>query len=191
MALLNSTSTRVQRHLHRLLCVFVVACTFAAPVGVAEPVARQLDIEAVFLLNLTRFIRWPDKSFPADDAPLYIGLLPTDPIATVLNEAAGGESSGSHPIKLRWIRNAADANDCHLVFFSKSTLTESAQLVAGLRDKPVLLVSDSDGFLRLGGQILLYKRGTQVRLRIDLANLRRSNLTASTSLLRVADLVNK
>ena len=49
------------------------------------------EIRAVFLLNLTRFVRWPDGAFPVPDAPLIIGTLEGDPVGDTLQRRSGGE----------------------------------------------------------------------------------------------------
>jgi hypothetical protein len=170
---------------------FVMALQFFPQKLLAAESPPQHEVQAVFLLNLTRFIRWPDAAFAADDAPMIIGLLHDDPVATALGEATRHEMAGRHPITVRRIHTAADIDGCHLIFFAKADLTDAAQMLTSLRAKPVLTVSDADGFLPLGGHVQLFNRAGQVKLRLDLKNLKRADLSASAPLLRVAEVIGK
>jgi hypothetical protein len=115
--------------------------------------------------------------------------MSNDPMAPVLAEVARDEKSGGHPLAIRLIKSPTDAEECHLIYFSQATFTTNGQIIAKLRDKPVLTVSDANGFLRLGGQIQFYTRSGQLKLRINLPAMQRVKLTPSTPLLRVADIV--
>lgn len=161
------------------------------PMAAAEPqaISREREVHAVFLLNLTRFVRWPEAVFPAENAPLVIGVLADDPLGSVLEEAARNETAGQHPIEIRHIRSADDLEGCHAMYFPKSQMAEAVQLIPLLRSKAVLTVSDGEGFLPLGGHVQMYNRGGQVKLRLDVDNLKRAELTASAQLLRVAETV--
>lgn len=172
---------------HRVFFVLLlVALAHVCPARPADS-AGEHEVQAMFLLNLTRFIRWPESAFTAEDDPLVIGCLPNDRVGALLIDAARGEMAGKHPISVRQIRTSADLEGCHAVFFSKSDMGRVAQMIGPLRTKPMLTVSDAEGFLRLGGHVQLYNRAGQVRLRLDLRNLKRSEFGASASLLRVSE----
>lgn len=173
-------------------CVLVAALTilFAPPAMAGESiVAPQREVQAVFLLNLTRFIRWPEQAFSAEDAPLYIGVLPGDPVGEVLAEAAKGETAGRHPIIIRSLTGVDQLEGCHVVYFGGAESAEVLKFMNALRGKSVLMVGDAEGFLRLGGHVQLYSRAGQVRLRLDVRTLRRADLSASSQLLRVSEVI--
>jgi hypothetical protein len=173
-------------------CIIVGCAILTGVMGISHAAegADPREIKAVFLLNLTRFVRWPETAFPADDAPLVIGLLQEDPLGSVLIEAAKGETSGKHPIQVRRVRTAAEFGECHLIYIASGGFGNVAQMIGPLRTKPVLLVSDADSFLRLGGHVQLFARNGQTRLRLNVPNFQRAELVPSAQLLRVAELVN-
>jgi hypothetical protein len=184
MALLTTMLPRWARHVGRALLALVAL----APASAGAAVPAQ-DVQAVFLLNLTRFVRWPDAVFATDDAPLVIACLQDDRLWPVLVEAVKDEKTGRHPIEVRRVRSAAELDGSHLLYLSSATLDGAVQMLGPLRNKPILIVSDADGILRLGGHVQLFTRGGQLRLRLDVRNLKRADLTASAQLLRVAEVV--
>jgi hypothetical protein len=189
MALLGITRFRDARRWWWCVAGFLVFAGWGNP-AIAQSLSREREVQAVFLLNLTRFVRWPEVAFAAEDAPLTIGVLGEDPVGTVLEAAARGESSGKHPIVIRRVQRAADLAGCHVVFFPKSRMTDAVEMIPVLRAKSILTVSDADGFLPLGGHVQLYSRGGQMKLRLDLDNLKRGELNPSAQLLRVAEIVD-
>jgi hypothetical protein len=181
MALLSRTWTGAV-----VACVALLGLVVPATLDAAET-ARPEEVQAVFLLNLTRFIRWPESAFAGETAPLVIGVLPNEPVGVLLAEAAHNEVVGKHPIEVREIRSAADLDGCQFVYFAKMEMGQVNPLISPLRAKPVLTVSDVDGFLAIGGQVQIFSRAGHLRMRLDLRNLRRAELSASAPLLRVAE----
>jgi hypothetical protein len=173
----------------RLVLRALLLLAIAWPAQGAEPV-QQREVQAVFLLNLTRFIRWPERAFPGEEAPLQIGVMPDDPVGVLLAEAVRGETVGRRPIVVRLVRTPADLEGCHLVYFAKADLEETMKLLTPLRARPLLAVGDVDGFLRSGGHVQFFNRAGQVRLRLAAGNLKRAELSASAQLLRVAEVVD-
>lgn len=187
MAWLNSNCRGGARRWVALMGGALLAVMATASLQAAD----QREVQAVFLLNLSRFIRWPETAFAAADSPLVIGSLPGNRVSLVLREAAEGELSGRHPIVVREIRSDEDLAGCHIVHFSKSEVAKGARFVAMLKEKPVLIVSDADGVLRLGGHVELQNKSGRFRLRLDPENLKASGLTASAQLLRVAGILER
>lgn len=187
VAILSPAPARIAGVLGAWAARLGVALLLLAPLPAADRLPQQQEVQAVFLLHLTRFIRWPDNAFAAEDAPLVIGFFSDDPVGLLLDEVAHGELAGKHPIATRRIHVSADLNGCHMVYYGRGGINSAAQMIASLRDKPVLTVSDAEGFLRLGGHVQFFTRGGQLKLRVDLRNLKRAELTASSQLLRVAE----
>ena len=130
----------------------------AAPGGSGNHRAARRRSGAVFLLNLTRFVRWPDAAFKTEDAPLVVGTMEGDPVGNSLEEAVQGEKVGKHPIQTRRVRSPADLEGCQVVYFAREYFPGAAQMLAPLKDKPILTVSDADSFLTLGGHIQFYNQ---------------------------------
>jgi hypothetical protein len=185
MALLNCNRAGFFRAACLSLLIFLAQGDLVA----ALPVARRQEVEAVFILNLTRFVRWPDAAFESATAPLVIGIFSSSEMAALMMDAARGESAGGHPIVVRSVNSPAEISECQLVYFGTPDAAQLNPLLGPLRDKPILTVGAVDGFLRLGGHVQFFNRAGQIRLRLDLRNLRRAELSASAALLRVADVV--
>ena len=75
---------------------------------------------------------------------------------------------------------------CHVLYVSGVTAGQAAQLVAGLRDVPVLTISDIEGFTELGGIAQFFFEHGQLRFSIHVVSAKRARLQISSKLLALA-----
>jgi hypothetical protein len=59
-------------------------------------------------------------------------------------------------------------------------------VLARLANRPILTVSDAEGFLELGGHVRFVAQSTGTRLRMSVPNLKASGLESRAQLLRLA-----
>jgi hypothetical protein len=181
---------------HRLACATLAWATLtlaggraqvpgSRPAAVPPALVSTQEVYAAFTVNLTRFVTWPEGTFPSRDAPIVIGSFPRDAINAALDEAVKGESVEGHPLRTMRIQSLDDLAKCQVVFLSKNNATRAAVL-SRLAHKPVLTVSDADGFLELGGHVWFEARPPHTRPRISPENLKLSGLEVRSQLLRLA-----
>jgi hypothetical protein len=72
---------------------------------------------------------------------------------------------------------------CHILFVSGISADQAARLVAGLRDLPVLTISDIRGFMEFGGIAQLFFEHGQLRFSVHVESARRARLQISAKLL--------
>jgi len=183
-----SCATRWRR---ALVLIAVVAGVFS-PGRFAAEEPREYQVKAVLLYPLTQFVGWPITAFATPEAPFVIGILGNDPFDKTLDEVIHGEKASNRPIIIeRYPKDKVEAaKKCHLLFVGMSERDNLRKIMAQLRDRPILTVSDSEGFIRSGGMIHLFKNSeNKVRLRICLSVVKTNGLTVSSKLLRVAEIV--
>jgi hypothetical protein len=75
---------------------------------------------------------------------------------------------------------------CHLLYVSGRTSDEAGRLIAGLRDAPVLTISDLQGFTARGGVAEFFFDQGRLRFSVQLEAARRARLQISSRLLTLA-----
>jgi hypothetical protein len=151
--------------------------------------SREYQLKAVFLFNFAQFVTWPPTAFADENAPLVIAVLGEDPFGNYLDETVRGEKVGGHPLVIRRYDRVEDIKDCHILFVSPSENTRMKDIIAGLRGRSILTVGETDGFAHEGGMIRFMTEQNKIHLRINLEAARAENLTISSRLLRLADIV--
>jgi len=84
----------------------------------------------------------------------------------------------------------AEARSCHVLFISQPDTETLKQALERVRGLPVLTVSESSDFLRLGGMINFVVEQDRVRFEINLEAAEQHHLKLSSKLLAVARVVN-
>lgn len=135
---------------------------------------QSAQVKAAFLHRLPRFIRWQDGR----KATHFCFDQNSDVMETfiVLAEAKNDAASVS------LIENSDDSTTCDVLFTVNDQITNLAP--------NQLLVSDRKGFATQGGMIELTRKGARLGLNVNLDSLKTGNLSASSQLLKLANVVS-
>jgi len=154
------------------------------PVWAQEVSASQ--VKAAFLYNFAKFVDWPPGAFATNPAVITLGILEREPIAASVEALQGKEVQGRKLVVKR-CRDLEELKKCQIFFASASEKPELAQIMAGLKGRPVLIVTDEvDDFARLGGIVNLTRLNDKIRFHIDINNAEKSGLKISSQLLKLA-----
>lgn len=149
---------------------------------------REYEIKAAFVYNFAKFTEWPEYAFYDADTPLRVCALGHDPIRPGL-EALAGKSVQLRQIAISVLGRIEESNSCHLIFVSKSEADELPEIMEYLSHRPILTVSDIDGFADAGGMIALKTVDNKIRFTVNILATRTGGLSLSPQVLRLADIV--
>jgi hypothetical protein len=153
-------------------------------VGQAQPAQpKEYHIKAIFLFNFVQFVEWPDVAFADASTPISIGILGDDPFGPSLDEVIRDETVKGRPLTVVRARRLADLSSCQLIFVSKSESRRLEDVLSQLANRPVLTVSELDGFAQRGGVIAFFSEGKKVRFEINPSSAKRVQLKISSELL--------
>lgn len=183
----NKWSTPCRTRWCAIILSLVISIPLHAPAQ--ETLSREFQIKAVFLFNFTQFVQWPADAFPDPTSPFVIGVLGQDPFGAYLDETIMNEAVGNHNLVVERYATVEDIKNCHILFVSLTNKQEVRKALDAVKGKPVLTVSDAEGFAKSGGMVRLYNEVGHIRLRINVQPVTDANLVMSSKLLRLADVV--
>ena len=165
----------------------LLACSmsFAPP---QLPAARGYQVKAVFLFNFSQFVEWPANAFTSAQAPIVIGILGDDPFGSFLDETVSGEKVNGHPLLVQRYNNVKEIKSCHILFINLAETNMTENVLANLKGRNILTVSDAGEFLQQGGMIRFFVKSNKIQLQINLDAARAGNLVISSKLLRLAEI---
>lgn len=186
MAFLRTLTCRPAIHRLTILtatCLLVTAAfSFVGPAQSAT--ANEYQVKAAFLFNFAKFVSWPPQTFRDANTPLVIGVLGRDPFGSHLDDTVRGERIDNRHLVVRRYQSAAEINNCHVLFISRSESDRLDQIVGALKNRTLLIVTDADG--GKGGVIIRFvTEGNRIRFKIDAEAAKAANLTISSKLLRL------
>ncbi|MGB3223716.1 MAG: YfiR family protein [Desulforhopalus sp.] len=147
--------------------------------------ASAKDIEAAFLVQFGKYVTWPDSVFLSHDAPIIIGIFGRDPFGSVLDKIALQAKVNDRSVEIRRFDDLDSIKDSHILFVASSEAKHMEEIMDALGCAPVLLVGDSENFLRFG-IINFVKVDKKIRFNISRKNCQKAGLKLSSKLLQVA-----
>ncbi|HXL72628.1 MAG TPA: YfiR family protein, partial [bacterium] len=154
------------------------------------PISKEYQIKAVFLFNFVQFVQWPADTFTAPDEPFCIGILGDDPFGDFMDKTIEGEKINGHPLIIRRYTAVEEVQDCQILFISSSETPKMAGILDTLKTRSILTVSDADDFIKNGGIIRFFTEDNKIHLRINLEAAKSVNLTISSEVLRLSNIVD-
>ena len=147
------------------------------------------EIKAVFLFNFAQFVEWPPEVLPDPNSPIIIGILGKDPFGAFLEETIQGEEVNGHPLVIQHYSNVKQIKSCHILFIHPSLTPRLDNILNALKGKGILTVSDGSDFIKQGGMIRFIKESNKIKLQVNLSVVKSSDITISSKLLRLSEIV--
>jgi hypothetical protein len=167
-----------------LLTLPLLVATPARPQPSDRAAVGEYQVKAAFLYHFAKFVEWPAAA--KNRQTVAVCVLGGDPFGPALDFLLEDKTLHGKRFDIRRVSSAAEAQSCHLLFLALSDEQELQTGLQALAAFPVLTVGDSSNFFTAGGMIRLFVEESKVRFDINLAAARRSQLTISAALLRLA-----
>jgi hypothetical protein len=149
----------------------------------------EYKVKAAYLYNFTKFITWPEQAFDfLPETALSICILGDDPFGHSIDLLTNKTARGREVVVV-YLQQFDEQSVCHVVFVSRSEAGRVQEIFAAIGDRPVLTVSDIEGFAMKGGCIRLHIVDGKVRFNINIQAARRAHLQMSAKLLELARVV--
>jgi hypothetical protein len=140
-------------------------------------------LKAAFIYNFAKFTEWP--AAPAQE-PFVLCVVGDAAVGDALVQAVKARVLAGQNLSVSFITPGGASPKCRLIYVSGVTAGQAEQLLAGLRDVPVLTISDLDGFTELGGTARFFFESGQLRFSVNRASAERAHLRISSKLLSLA-----
>ena len=168
-----------------LLCALFASVPQAQ--GADDSETKEAKVKAAFLLNFARYFEWPESAFSSSNSPIVICVFGQDTLGRNLDTTVQGRTVEKHPVQVKHARRVSELADCHVIFVSSSERDHLRGLLPALQSRPILTVSDMDGFTSSGGMILLKKKQGLMRFDVNREAAERAGLKINSKLLKLAD----
>jgi hypothetical protein len=170
-----------------------VALGFAPPARSVETIDDEVTEYGVKAMSLWHFIgytTWPKSAFEKDDSPFVLLVVGEDPFGGVLERTLKGKKAGSRPIRIVRSADLESLPKAHLIFLARSHAKEIGTLMAGAAARGVLVVGDSEGLAVDGAHVCVFLESKRLRFEVNNEAVKRSELTISPEMLKLARIVS-
>jgi hypothetical protein len=145
----------------------------------------EYQLKAEFMERFTRFIDWPEASFPAPEAPFVFCTLGEVSFGEYLESMAAEHKVKGRRLVIRRLTSPTQLQECHLLFIARSERERLKAILSQVVGKPILTVGDTSGFASAGVIINFFMEREFVRFEINLDAARETGLKFSSKLLKL------
>jgi hypothetical protein len=184
----ESDAFSMKPFLLRLLFFMIMLAPF---LGAQVPRPNASQVQAAYLYNFGKFVRWPTVAPANQSGGFTICVLDQDPFGDTLQSTLSGETVSGKPVVIKRLARIQDASACHILFISQSQARDLKGILTSLDESSVLTVSDIPDFSRRGGMIQFVPDGDRIRFEINLQGAEKSHLVFPSELLKVAVTVRR
>lgn len=164
-------------HFCRLYFIYAVVslsiCIHATTNKAHADNIADYEISAVYIYRFSQFVTWPHQN-----NKLTFCTLGTDNIALTLSRLLKGQNN-----KIVTLTNISQLAQCQIAYFSRQKAIGLSQIPI---EKGVLTIGTGDSFLDKGGMIELRSVNNKIRPVIALSSIKKSEITISSKLLKIA-----
>lgn len=158
-------------------------------------VDRTAQIKAAFILNIIRFVSWPDRPSEQQNDPLLICLYHTPPLDSAIN-IIDGKKAGGKIIDVVMIDSLSMSQDCHVIVVSNDAIESFIDEIHPGLDRPMLTIADfteqqSAHTFHQDILVALVRNGSRISFQVNLKKSRQVGLRMSSKLLKLATIVGE
>ena len=183
----------------KIIKILAICCVTLNFLVFSEAHAKSVPeyyVKGLFLLKVLNFVQWPSDSSSETSSQTSSGSLQRNTVKMICvygedpffdYQAELGAAVKQHVI-FQYIADINDTEGCHVLFISQSERYALTTILASLKNKPVLTVSDIDKFAYKNGMIELsiHPRKNNIQLNINLDSVKHSGLSLSSNLIELA-----
>ena len=184
------------KSLKLLLLITLLAGIIAPPNAHAELNFERIDqIKAAFILNIVRFISWPDEVHEHQSSQLLLCLYRANSINNAIHTIKGKKAGGRF-IDVAMIESLSESQNCNILLISNDEIDNFIDDIYPGLDRPMLTIADfteREASLVFHQDVLiaLVRNGPRISFQINLNKSRQVGLRMSSKLLRLATIVGR
>jgi hypothetical protein len=141
------------------------------------------NVKAVFVYNFSKYMDWIDRGH---SSTFNIAVIGESRIIDPLRQIAQKRRVNQQVLQIKRFKNAGDVDSCQILFIPESEKVRLSGIVNRIRDKNILIVSETDGALTSGVMINFLISRETIRFEINLRAMKKSGFQPSSELLKLA-----
>ena len=141
----------------------------------------EYTLKAALSYNFAKYTVWPE-SVTGDDIEICFFSAALQPNFSPLE----GKTIGQKTLVIRYVEEIHDSDTCNVIFLDRSKRNLLNQLNVHLANKPVLTISDINGFIDDGGMIEIQTVDNKLRFKINLHQVQLADVHLGSQLLNLS-----
>lgn len=168
------------------LAAWLACSAVAGAWSAAADESKEYLVKAAFIYNFVKFVEWPGGKAIAQQSHIDICVVGS---SAMVNTSSVFKAASTAKLSLSLVKESsasAAASHCHIVFIAASEEGRLTEMLGELQGKPVLTVSDMDGFAEKGGMIGFVPSDNKVKVVVNTKPVGAAGMRVDAQLLEIA-----
>ena len=150
---------------------------------------EEYTIKGVLLEKISTLIEWPDLVDNSHKDKFIVGIYGKHEFGNSLEEIYSERKIQNKNVVVKYIEKYSEINDCRVLFIPKLSNEQLKEVLEFVRKKPVLTISEIDGYAEKGVHVNFYTEGENIRFEINENSVKESGISMNHLLLSLAKIV--
>lgn len=165
-----------------ILVLLSIAFMAVIPISVQ---AQQSAFKAAFLYHFTEYINWGSIKMPT----FNFSVLDQSPITKQMQTIANEKKIKNKTVLVKEYNSLDALEDCQILFIPANNTTPIETILARYAGKPVLIVTEQEGYGKKGAHINFLISDNRLRFEVNLKAFSNSGIEVSSQLLQHAIII--
>lgn len=144
------------------------------------------SVMAAYIYRFITYVEWPASVFSSAEAPIVIGVVNADDIASELEKIVQGRTAQDRRLQVRRIALGEPVTGVNVLFIGGEVAAKFLQASKALTERSVLTITGVERGIEQGSVINFIHLEGRVRFEVNVAMAEKSGLRLSSRLLTVA-----
>jgi hypothetical protein len=151
--------------------------------------ANEYLLKAGYIEKIAQFIEWPEIR-NNNDSIFIIAVLGDDKFNFALEEIFSKVKVKNRKATIVSVINIIELTECHILIIPNIKTSELNKVLNHVKKKPILTISDTEGFAEAGCFINFYQYENKLRFELNQKDMEDAGFTVDYRLLKVAKIIN-
>lgn len=147
--------------------------------GFKVSVDTNSKMKAIFIMNFTKLIEWPE---PYREGSFVVGVVGESPLYTELTKMAKTKKVANQSLQIKKFKNINEINKCHIVYVSKNKSAELSSVVKKVKLQSTLIITEKQGLVDKGAGINFVVKNSRQKFELNKKNVEKCKLKVSSNL---------
>ena len=147
--------------------------------GFKVGVDTNSKMKAIFIMNFTRYIEWPESY---REGNFVVGVVGNSPLYTELIKMAKTKKVASQTLEIRKFDEIGDIAKCHILYVSENKSQDILSVVSQVKQNSTLIITAKEGLVDKGSGINFVVKNNRQKFELNKKNVEKKQLKVSANL---------
>ncbi len=147
--------------------------------GFKVGVDTNSKMKAIFIMNFTRYIEWPESY---REGNFVVGVVGNSPLYTELIKMAKTKKVASQTLEIRKFDEIGDIAKCHILYVSENKSQDILSVVSQVKQNSTLIITAKEGLVDRGSGINFVVKNNRQKFELNKKNVEKKQLKVSANL---------